>query len=237
MALFGNTNQRMIQSVTTNHMTCYNEEAKLTVSFWNQQISLKLAPCIGINGDGLRSYSDDKSQLIMTALTADNIYALKDAYAKILKPAVDSGNATSISVSIGLAPARKIVTIGYDGVGYYLTATVNVDENGQGAGSLTYKFKTTDVIVDYDPNYGITNKNSTQAEFERFWACIDNFFAIGASTPHAMRYSEAVRASFANNNNGFGGGGFHSIQPRPVQPDMVHTPVNNMTDSYGDFPF
>lgn len=217
-------------------MICYNEECRLSVAYWNQQISLKLAPCIGVNGDGLRNYSDDKSQIIMTALAADNVYALKDAYAKHLKPAIESGTPASISVTIGTAPSRKIITIGFDGTTYYLTATVNVDESGQGTGSLTYRFKTTDAIIDYDINYSINDKTATPSEFQRFWAAIDGYAAITAAVPHAIRYSEAVRASYAG-NSGFGGNSFHSIQPRPVQPDMVHTPVSNMTGSYDEFPF
>lgn len=237
MALFNN--KPAGPSVSTNCMVSYGDTTKLTVSYWNTQLSIKMAPCVGVNEDGLRSYADDKSQIIMTALTPDNLYSLKEAFASMLKPAIDAGTASSISVTVGNAPSKKIVTIGYDGTDMFIAITVNVDDRGIGNAGLTHKFKKTGIIKDYDPSIGVSDTKNIESEFAKFWSFVDGcYFATTGAIAHANRYSDATRASFS----GSSGGNFPqtNFQPRPVQTGVVHNPVAAIaasTSAFDEFPF
>ena len=69
---FGRQTRQEI-SLNTSFFTSYSETCLLQVGGWNRQLSISFKPCTGTDANGIRTYAEDKSQYIITSLTADKV--------------------------------------------------------------------------------------------------------------------------------------------------------------------
>ena len=217
-----------------------SEQSMLSPSLWNQNLSIRIRPAIGRDGNGIVQY--DKNRQGQTALSPENCRALISKFNEEIRPGYEAAirdklpcDVASISVVSGGA-SKNVTTIrmrpGNDPEDMTpvmeLEVALNVDANGVAAEGNIYRheFAKKMVFLDYSPTTGPKGKSSVNADFETFLAVIE---AIGSNTSmensvakhqekyDAMRAAEYQNNSGSSNGGGFGSGGMFSGMNNPGQ--------------------
>lgn len=195
-------------SVNTRLASFFSDTCQLTLTAWNENISIKIAPFKGVNADGIRQYAQDNSEIIATSLTPVNTIALLEGINDVIKPAIQNKTAADVSVVIGQGTNKKIIKISTDGNDTFFTIYLGVDETGKGTGdSISHKFEKKSYITNYDPTTGSGTEVYANADFENFVAKLDLWKEMNGLVPHNIAYNNAFKgngSSFKSNNNGFG---------------------------------
>ena len=196
------TNTKQEVNLNTNFYTSYSETAQVTAGGWNNQLSIKMKPCVGQDGNGIRQYAEDRSQIISTSITPENALCLIEGFDTFVVPAIkgekDHG---SVSIVMGSADQRKILTVGYANGNAYLSIAVALDENGKAGGELRHTFNKKSYLVDYNPAVGNPIERSVEADLFNF---MDKVRAVKDLTPvtaHAIKYNEMNRTAFSSSNS------------------------------------
>ena len=150
---FGRQTRQEI-SLNTSFFTSYSETCLLQVGGWNRQLSISFKPCTGTDANGVRTYAEDKSQYIITSLTADNAIAMIEGFEKYILPAIKTGEEASISVVMGSNDQRKVITLKYDGTDAYISVSTGLNESGVATNTITHKFNKKNYLVGYKPTTG-----------------------------------------------------------------------------------
>lgn len=221
-------------NVNTKLYTSYSDTAMIVLSAWNQQISVKVHPLKGVDGNGLRQYASDKTEIISTSLTLENATTLLEGVKEKLRPALESKGSNKVSVSMGDADNRKVLSLGVEGEDTYFEIAVNVSDDGKAEESNIIKhiFEKKSYMEGYDPVTGSGTMVTVNSGFENFIKKIEDVYNLSPSVAHSINYSNAVKQSFKNNrsfnnnNNGGNNGGNSGYS----------APVMNMTpDAMNDF--
>ena len=232
-----NRNTTNNDQVSTNtRAVCFtSDEAMLTVGYWNNNISLKLNPCVGKDTNGFNVY--DKDKRVSTAIVAEKAMALIEGINNHIAPAIRKVAAGGvldkpISVSVAMANDTGRISISYanDNQGIpslYLVIYKNANDKGQYADQYGYKFNKTILSYNYDSATGMSETTNSEAEFSLFVEILKTAPSILGYVSHSIRYSNDISARFSagrgnSSVNSFGGpsmGGYSAPQSSaPVMP-------------------
>lgn len=220
-------------NVNTKLYTSYSETAMIVLSAWNQQISVKIHPFKGVDSNGLRQYATDNTEIISTSLTLENATTLLKGVDDKLTSAIENKGTEKVSVPIGSAENRKVLSLGVEGEDTYFEIAVNVDEDGKAEEKniIKHKFEKKKYMENYDPNSGSGVEVTVNSGYENFVKKIREIYNLSPSNAHSINYSNAVKQSFKNNrsfnNNNNGGNGGSNGYSAPV--------MNMSADAMNDF--
>lgn len=213
-------------NVSTRFTTSVSDTSMLTIGGWNNNLSIRITPSIGVDGNGNRMY--DKNRAFQTALTQDNAKALYLLFEETIRPLLKAQDIKpkSIGVPVGRDAKRNIVNLelvptdnSYD---IYLVCYTNLDQNNsaQEANTFRHRFKKVTGIEDYQPSSGQGELKEAHSDFENF---LDKLCQIGNILPiaaHGSKYAEASSAAYRNNqgsgqnnyggNNNYGAGTYNA---------------------------
>lgn len=193
-----NTKQEV--NVNTNFYTSFSETAQVTAGGWNNQLSVKIKPCIGQDANGIRQYAEDRSQVINTSITPENAICLVEGFDKNVVPAIKGEKSSgAVSIVMGTAEQRKILTIGYDEGNAYLSIAVSLDENGKAGGELRHIFNKKSYLVDYNPSVGNPVEQSVEADLFNFMDKVKAVKELAPIVAHSIKYNEMNKSAFASN--------------------------------------
>lgn len=219
---YNNNRQNRGPSINTTLTTIFAPEAMLTLKAWNRNLSLEFARATGdTDENGLSSYEKDSSHHILTSLTYEKCLALKDAYDKVLRPAIVEGQPKSISVMIRTVDGeQKLLTLGFNGSNPFIRIACALSSDGTATSDNTVvmNLRPVEVLTDYNTLDGTSEAASqTFIDLDKFIDCISNVGVAGFLTGHAIRYGNALYSSYANNRNSgnnaaYGRGGYGNNQ-------------------------
>ena len=193
-----NTKQEI--NVNTNFYTSYSETAQVTAGGWNNQLSIKMKPCVGQDANGIRQYAEDRSQIISTSITPENAICLIEGFDSEVVPAIKGEKSHgSASIVMGTADQRKVLTIGYENGNAYLSIAVALDENGKAGGEIRHTFNKKDYLVDYNPSVGSPVEKTVEADLIKFMDTVRSVKDLAPIIAHSIKYNEMNRAAFAGN--------------------------------------
>lgn len=226
--MFGNAgnNNSNERNVNTRIKTFYGEVSALQLSYWNENISIKINPLTGVNAEGVRQY--DYNRRISTALTQEKCTAIAKGIEEKILPMIKDGIAPEKPVSVGVSVGTKgsAVCVEYkkDDKGVpstYLTMYTNIGTDGKTAPEniFPYKFSKTTLTEDYDPETGANTTKTIEAEFIFVYEKLKNISDAIATAAHSVNVSNAYKTASANKyggNNTSSGTGSNSGYAAPV---------------------
>ena len=199
-------------NVNSRLFTSYSDTAMIVMGAWNSQLSLKVHPFKGINGDGVRQYAQDNTEIINTSITVDNAHTLIDAIDNIFQPSIEANTPSSVSIEMGLDTNKKTVTLESDGNDIYLVVAVGVNENGVATENniVRHKFNKKKYMVNYNPATGEGEVHESPCEYNNFVAKLRSVDNLSPAIAHSINYNNQLKNSYRNRNNNQQGGGFNS---------------------------
>ena len=220
-------------SVNTQFMMDYCDTAKITVSGWNDKVSIRLNRSSGKNADGLSMYNEQ--DYFNTAMTKDVIDALIDGIDNIIIPAIKEMRNASIAVQTSSnengSNVIEILVAPNDKNGF--SVFLNAHKYGQAGpiDTFTHEFRQKNYLRDFNP---MTNQGDVvvvQAKFMQFVAVLRTALIPVAVTAHGEKFRAKIAEAYNNNrpNNGgnsYGNKGYQNNNPNP-QPTNEYTPSYN----------
>ena len=198
-----NTKQEV--NVNTPLYTSFSDTAQVNVGAWNNQLSVKIKPCVGQDANGIRQYAEDRSQVITTSITAENAICLIEGFENEVLPAIrgekDHGSA---SIGMGNAEQRKILTIGYENGNAYLSIAVSLDSNGKAGAEIRHTFSKKDYLVDYNPSVGNAVEKCVESDLINFMDKVKAVKDFAPIVAHSIKYNDMNRSAFSGSNNATG---------------------------------
>ncbi len=219
-------------NVNSNLYISYSDTCMLKLGAWNTQLSLKFHPFKGLNGDGIRQYAQDNTEIINTSLTVDNTSALLDGIKDEIKPALEKKEKKSVSVPVGSGANKKVVTISTEEGRVKISVVINVTDDGKAnpENKIEHMFNLKEYIVDYDPETGSGEVIQTNTDFENFVIKLKDVYKLTAAVAHSINYNNALKSSFSNrnamNNNMNNQQGYQAPQSNIPNGDMSFLPFN-----------
>lgn len=219
-------------NINTRVYTSYSDTALVTMTAWNDKLSIKFQPCTGKDANGIRQYASETNQMVTTSLTLDNALALLDGIDNRLLPAMKEKKESSISVSMGSNENKKVLTLKYDGNDTYLIMHTSVNENGitDEDHVLTHKFNKRSWMENYDYSTGNGDENDHASDFFNFISRVRDTHLLSGMVAHTIKYDESMRSMF---------GGAKQSGPRSAgdfASNQYQAPTNNFNGTdMGEF--
>lgn len=229
-------------NVTTKIRSLYSDTACMQLSYWNENLSIRINPMIGINEQGIRQY--DYNRRGSTALTSEKCTALAAKIKEIILPEIEKVKKTNKlekPINVGLVVGQRgssfFIEYKPDDSGkpsVYATLFTNVGQDNKAPkdGVYTYKFIKTTVIDNYDPESGTGTESVEEAEFMFFYEKLKNLAMLQATIAHAQALESITRRGqkMAMNGNApqqqMNNGGYQQ-QGAPRPPAFSQPPQNN----------
>lgn len=225
-----NNNNRQEVNLNTNLFTSYSETAMIIAGAWNNQLSVKLKPCVGQDESGVRQYAEDRSQIISTSITPDNATCLIEGFEKEVLPVMNHEKEEgSASIVMGNAEARKILTIGYENGNGYLAISTGLNSDGSAQQTIRHEFNKKSYLVSYNPAEGNPVEQSVDVELIGFMDKVKAVKDLQPVIPHAIKYYDMVRGNFSANTQRP-----QQSAPKQVTDGGYSAPVSN-ANSMDDF--
>lgn len=211
--MFGNTgnNNSNERNINTKIKTFFGELSSLQLSYWNENISIKINPLTGVNADGIRQY--DYTRRASTALTQEKCIAIANGIKRNILPLIENKTEPEKPISLGVSVGTKgsAVCVEYkkDDKGIpsaYLTIYTNIDADGKAPkdGIFTYKFAKTTLSENYDPESGTSTDVTIEAEFLFFYEKIKNVSDVIGTAAHSVNNDSAYKKTAPSNYNNSG---------------------------------
>lgn len=222
--MFGNGSQNNQNAVNVNTKiySSFSDTAALTLSLWNDKLSIKLSPLKGVNQDGLRQYAFDNKDSIITSLVADNALALIKGIKDKIYPAIEKKEEATVSTIVNAdnATTKKILTVSTkDGdVFFTIYVNINADNSVSEGNSLSHKFNKRDIILSYNSETGQGETVQTNSDFDSFVKRLGDV-ASSAAESHFAKYNAELKNQYANRS----GGGYGGSTPA----QNYSAPINN----------
>lgn len=215
-------------SVTTKLYASYSDDSSLIVSAWNEQISIRLNPFRGKSPEGVRLYSQDNNECIMTALSMDNVSALLEGIYSTIYPALIDKKSTNVAIVIGSTTNKKTLVISTDGNDIDLTIYVGVDENNvaKEGNCISHRFNKKEWIKDYNPSSGEGEIHETNADFIAFKEKLNEVYKLSSAVVHALKKNEAYKNSYSGSNNTYNNNSNNAEYQAPI----ANAGTSNMSD-------
>ena len=192
-------------NVNTHFFNSYSETSLLRVGGWNQQLSIRLQPATGKDSSGVTMYAQDQSQILSTSLSQDSAIVLYDGFKKEIEPCLDAHVASKkISTQVSNGDTKKIISIYYDGNDAYLEIATSVNDQNitTDQNVITHKFNKRTYMVNYDYHTGQATETKTiESDFLNFMDKVEKVKDMTPVVVHTMKYANAVKNTFSNNNN------------------------------------
>ena len=222
------TNKQEV-NVNTSFLVSFSDTAMLSVGAWNRNLSIQLKPCTGVNADGVKQYADDRSQYITTSITPDNAIALAEGFEKEILPCMrgekESG---AVSIVMGDADKRKVLTIYYEDGESYLGIATELDSVGKSQKELRHKFNKRSYLVDYNPMEGNAVEKFVDSDLISFMNKVREVEWLSPVIPHAIRYNDANILGYKSAKGGSGGD--MSMMPKPDEYSAPTSSVSSMDE-------
>ena len=208
---YNNNNRR---SVSTNIKTLYGDTASMSLSYWNDMISIKMNPCTGTNADGVRQY--DRNRSFSTALSIQKSKALVDLLEENILPEIkkvaEGGKLEApVNVAVQCGSKKAMVIIQYNNddrgkpfVCLYGYTSSNDDGTCDQQNMYAYKFGKTNVIKNYNPNTGEGDTVQVESEFEFFYNVLKNQASAFGAASHSTNYFTSWSNGMGNDGNSNG---------------------------------
>lgn len=192
-------------NANTHFFNSYSETSLLRVGGWNQQLSIRLQPATGKDSSGVTMYAQDQSQILSTSLSQDSAIVLYDGFKKEIEPCLDAHVASKkISTQVSNGDTKKIISIYYDGNDAYLEIATSVNDQNitTDQNVITHKFNKRTYMVNYDYHTGQATETKTiESDFLNFMDKVEKVKDMTPVVVHTMKYANAVKNTFSNNNN------------------------------------
>lgn len=218
-------------NANTHFFNSYSETSLLRVGGWNQQLSIRLQPATGKDSSGVTMYAQDQSQILSTSLSQDSAIVLYDGFKKEIEPCLDAHIASKkISTQVSNGDTKKIISIYYDGNDAYLEIATSVNDQNitTDQNVITHKFNKRTYMVNYDYHTGQATETKTiESDFLNF---MDKVKKVKDMTPvvvHTMKYANAVKNTFSNNNNQNSGNNGFIPQPQSTGAPVNYSPASS----------
>ena len=199
-------------NANTHFFNSYSETSLLRVGGWNQQLSIRLQPATGKDSSGVTMYAQDQSQILSTSLSQDSAIVLYDGFKKEIEPCLDAHIASKkISTQVSNGDTKKIISIYYDGNDAYLEIATSVNDQNitTDQNVITHKFNKRTYMVNYDYHTGQATETKTiESDFLNFMDKVEKVKDMTPVVVHTMKYANAVKNTFSNNNQNSGNNGF-----------------------------
>lgn len=196
MAYGNNNNQNKSKSVNTNGFQFYNDEVNsvykstLAVGYYDRFMSLRINPSLP-EEKKTNSSRYDYDTTVQTALTADKVMALLTGINEKIYPAINGGKNRAVGVPVG---ADGIVSIAFSADDGIITLGLfkGLDpETKKPKESLSYQFKPTMLVENYDPKTGEFTTENIESEFVVFVGFLQKFVeSVGMVDVHMNRYGD-----------------------------------------------
>ena len=206
-----NNNSNNTKNVTTRIKTLYGDTASLQLSYWNENLSIKINPLMSVDASGLRQY--DYNRRATTAFTTEKAEAMcKKIKKKILTKIeeIEDGGTLDETINVGVSVGTKgsAIFVRYANdensiPSVYLDVYTNIGEDGKAPkdGIYSYKFNKTEVMDSYDPETGEGHKVITESEFEFFFKKLDTLSDVVGTAAHSVALENDYKSSYPSNNN------------------------------------
>lgn len=213
-------------NVNTRIKNFTSDVSSLVAAFWNQNFSLTISPAIGADGNGIMQY--DQNRQGKTALTLDACEALVEqfkneilpVYNKVVLEGDTCPETLSVTVETGRDPKRNVVGIemtapsdesNIPDMYFVYYGMVDVNNIASPANTFKHKFAKRFVRVDYNPNTGVSKKETyANAEFNMFLNMISKTELLLPFSEHVKKYnserSKSFTSSNGNGNSSYSGG-------------------------------
>ena len=192
-------------NANTHFFNSYSETSLLRVGGWNQQLSIRLQPATGKDSSGVTMYAQDQSQILSTSLSQDSAIVLYDGFKKEIEPCLDAHIASKkISTQVSNGDTKKIISIYYDGNDAYLEIATSVNDQNitTDQNVITHKFNKRTYMVNYDYHTGQATETKTiESDFLNFMDKVEKVKDMTPVVVHTMKYANAIKNTFSNNNN------------------------------------
>ena len=192
-------------NANTHFFNSYSETSLLRVGGWNQQLSIRLQPATGKDSSGVTMYAQDQSQILSTSLSQDSAIVLYDGFKKEIEPCLDAHiTSKKISTQVSNGDTKKIISIYYDGNDAYLEIATSVNDQNitTDQNVITHKFNKRTYMVNYDYHTGQATETKTiESDFLNFMDKVEKVKDMTPVVVHTMKYANAVKNTFSNNNN------------------------------------
>lgn len=199
-------------NANTHFFNSYSETSLLRVGGWNQQLSIRLQPATGKDSSGVTMYAQDQSQILSTSLSQDSAIVLYDGFKKEIEPCLDAHIASKkISTQVSNGDTKKIISIYYDGNDAYLEIATSVNDQNitTDQNVITHKFNKRTYMVNYDYHTGQATETKTiESDFLNFMDKVEKVKDMTPVVVHTIKYANAVKNTFSNNNQNSGNNGF-----------------------------
>lgn len=204
-------------NINTTFKVFFSDLSSLTIGAWNQQLSIRLIPCVGHDTNGLRQY--DQNRRANTALYPEKAVILKKAIDKYIVPLIEKLDAgepvepKSVSVSLGSNEKKNVLSIevkadenGKFGVYLTLYQSIKDDNSADPANVYTYLFGNGTYVVDYDFRTGKYNdETEVESEWDVFYSLLSKCDEVLPVAAHGTRYVNALSSKFTANQGNNGG--------------------------------
>jgi len=198
---------------------------------WNNQLSVKMKPCIGQDANGIRQYAEDKSQIVSTSITPDNAICLSEGFNAEVLPAINGEkNSGSVSIVMGAADQRKVLTIGYANKKAYMSIAVALDENGKAGAVIMHTFNQKPYLSDYNPEVGRPEEKIIESDLFNFMDKVRAVKDLAPVVAHSIKYNDMSRAAFSGNSNGGVSNGAYQSNSHNTANSGYQAPVSTSTN-------
>lgn len=215
-------------NINTTIKTFFGDLSSLNIGAWNNQLSIKLTPCTGVDGNGMRNY--DQNRRANTALTPENAKTLKEGLDTVIKPILEKikngenvNLPVNVAVSMGSNDKKNALLVevknddktGKPSVFLTLCQMLGMDNSADPQNIFSYKFGEKTYVSNYDYRTGsIGSEHTVESEFEVFYDMVANVSDILPMTAHGVKYVNALSAKFTpntnSNNNSYGGNSYNA---------------------------
>lgn len=216
--MFGNTgnNNRNEVSVNTRIRTFYSDISCLQLSYWNENMSIKINPLQSVTAEGIRQY--DFNRRANTALTSDKAIALQTEIEKKLLPEIEKVKQTGkleAPVNVGLPVGNKGSAIFFEykndekeEPSVYLTIYTNIGQDNVAPkdGVYSYKFNKVKLIDNYDPENGTGTDSYVESEFLFVYNKLKTIADVFGNAAHSVNSEKA----YHGNSNNYQRGGYNA---------------------------
>lgn len=192
-------------SINTRLYPAYSENSLLTITAWNQNLSVKIFPSKGTkNEKGLTDYySEEGTYANFTINTSNGIILSREIDERII-PAYKESKKESVSiVSTSSNGEKKILTVFTDNGELACSVVTKVNEDGSAEESnvFTHIFTPREYLFNYDYKTGKREENLFPADFEVFRERINKIGNLIPDIAHSINYNKMVRDSYFNSNS------------------------------------
>ena len=216
-------------NANTHFFNSYSETSLLRVGGWNQQLSIRLQPATGKDSSGVTMYAQDQSQILSTSLSQESAIVLYDGFKKEIEPCLDAHIASKkISTQVSNGDTKKIISIYYDGNDAYLEIATSVNDQNitTDQNVITHKFNKRTYMVNYDYHTGQATETKTiESDFLNFMDKVEKVKDMTPVVVHTMKYANAVKNTFSNNNNQNSGNNGFIPQPQNTGAPANYSPA------------